>query len=90
MPAHPSAEGLCPLHADRRICHRGFRRIQGCRLFGYSPTASWSDEVLEKLDIDKSMLAKVYESPEITGYITEEAAKLTGLGGGHAGGWRRR
>ncbi|MGN1115458.1 MAG: xylulokinase [Candidatus Ornithomonoglobus sp.] len=39
----------------------------------------WSDEVLEKLDIDKSLLAEVYESPEITGCITEEAAKLTGV-----------
>lgn len=39
----------------------------------------WSDEVLEKLGIDKSLLAKVYESPEITGCITEETAKLTGL-----------
>ena len=34
------------------------------------PNRCWSGEVLEKLDIDKSMLAKVYESPEITGYIT--------------------
>ncbi len=42
----------------------------------------WSDEVLEKLDIDKKLLGKVYESPEITGYITEEAAKLTGLSAG--------
>ncbi len=42
----------------------------------------WSDEVLEKLDIDKSLLAKVYESPEVTGYITEEAAKLTGVPAG--------
>lgn len=39
----------------------------------------WSDEILEKLEIDKSFLAKVYESPEITGYITEEAARLTGV-----------
>lgn len=39
----------------------------------------WSDEVLEKLGIDKSLLAKVYESPEVTGVITEEASKLTGL-----------
>ena len=39
----------------------------------------WSDEVLAKLEIDKNLLGKVYESPEITGYITEEAAKLTGL-----------
>lgn len=43
---------------------------------------SWSDEVLEKLNIDKALLAKVYESPEITGYITEETAKLTGLSAG--------
>lgn len=46
------------------------------------PNRCWSDEVLEKLDIDKALLAKVYESVEITGYITEEAAKLTGLKAG--------
>ncbi len=39
----------------------------------------WSDEVLEKLEIDKALLGKVYESPEVTGYVHEEAAKLTGL-----------
>ena len=39
----------------------------------------WSDEVLEKLDIDKNLLAPVYESVEVTGYITETASKLTGL-----------
>lgn len=38
----------------------------------------WSDEVLEKLDIDKALLAKVYESPEVTGTVTKEAAALTG------------
>ncbi|MCR5203245.1 MAG: xylulokinase [Lachnospiraceae bacterium] len=43
------------------------------------PKRQWSDEVLEKLDIDKSMLAKVYESCEVTGTITEEAAAKTGL-----------
>lgn len=42
----------------------------------------WSDEILEKLDIDKSLLAKVYESPEVTGYITEEASKITGVPSG--------
>lgn len=42
----------------------------------------WSDEVLEKLDIDKAMLGKVYESPDITGYITEGIATLTGLKAG--------
>lgn len=40
---------------------------------------AWSDEVLEKLEIDKTLLGKVYESPEITGYITEDAVALTGL-----------
>lgn len=43
------------------------------------PNRCWSDEVLEKLDIDKSLLAKVYESPDVTGHITEEIAKITGL-----------
>ena len=46
------------------------------------PNRCWSDEVLEKLDIDKNLLGKVYESPDITGYVTEEAAALTGLAAG--------
>lgn len=43
------------------------------------PHRCWSDEVLEKLEIDKSMLAKVYESPEVTGTILPEIAEKTGL-----------
>ena len=43
------------------------------------PARQWSDEVLEKLCIDKAMLGTVYESCEITGYISEEGAKATGL-----------
>lgn len=39
----------------------------------------WSDEVFETLGIDKSLAPRLYESQEITGYITEKAAKLTGL-----------
>jgi len=39
----------------------------------------WSDEVLGKLEIDKSLLAKVYESPEITGFVSREAAEITNL-----------
>lgn len=46
------------------------------------PNRCWSDEVLEKLGIDKSLLAKVYESPEITGKITKQVAELTGLAEG--------
>ncbi|MDD3921585.1 MAG: FGGY-family carbohydrate kinase, partial [Eubacteriales bacterium] len=42
----------------------------------------WSKEVLDKLDIDPALLPKVYESPEITGCVTEEAAALTGLAAG--------
>lgn len=36
-------------------------------------------EVCEKLEIHMDMLAKVYESPEITGEISQRAAALTGL-----------
>ena len=36
----------------------------------------WSGEVLNKLGIKQDLLAKVYESPEVTGYITETAANL--------------
>ncbi len=39
----------------------------------------WSEEVLEKLEIDKNLLCKVYESPEVTGRVTAETAKMTGL-----------
>ncbi|MBQ2265516.1 MAG: xylulokinase [Oscillospiraceae bacterium] len=46
------------------------------------PKRQWSDEVLEKLEIDKSMLAKVYESPEVTGGLTAEAAARCGLKAG--------
>jgi xylulokinase len=38
--------------------------------------------VLEKLDIDENLLGKVYESPEITGTVTSEAAELCGLAAG--------
>jgi len=43
------------------------------------PRRCWSDEVLGKLQIDKTMLTRVYESPEVTGHISQSAAKLTGL-----------
>lgn len=46
------------------------------------PNRCWSDEVLGKLDIDKALLGKVYESPEITGVISRSAAELTGLKAG--------
>lgn len=46
------------------------------------PNRCWSDEILEKLEIDPALLGKIYESPEITGFVTEEAAKLTGLKAG--------
>ncbi|SHJ22341.1 FGGY family of carbohydrate kinases, N-terminal domain [Thermoclostridium caenicola] len=46
------------------------------------PNRKWSDEILEKLGIDKDMLGKVYESPEVTGRVTKKAAELTGLAEG--------
>ena len=35
--------------------------------------------MLKALEIDEEWLAKVYESPEITGTVTQEAAQATGL-----------
>ena len=46
------------------------------------PHRCWSDEVLEKLEIDRSLLATVYESPEVTGRVTAQAAAETGLAEG--------
>jgi xylulokinase len=42
----------------------------------------WSDEVLQKLQIDKSLLANVYESYVISGSISKKAAEKTGLAAG--------
>ena len=39
----------------------------------------WSDEVLEAVKIDKALLPKIYESAEVTGYLTKEAAEKCGL-----------
>ena len=43
------------------------------------PNRCWSDEVTSALKIDKSLLSKVYESPDVTGTISREAAEQTGL-----------
>lgn len=39
----------------------------------------WSDEVLERLGVEKQWLGELYESQEITGRISQKAAELTGL-----------
>jgi len=39
----------------------------------------WSDEILEKLDIDKALMPKIIESSDVAGYITAEVAAKTGL-----------
>ena len=43
---------------------------------------SWSKEVLDDLDIDINLLPQCFESVEITGYLTESAARLCGLKSG--------
>jgi xylulokinase len=40
---------------------------------------NWSSEVLEKLNIDRQLLAPIFESQVISSYISKEAASLTGL-----------
>lgn len=39
----------------------------------------WSDEILTKLDIDKNLMPKIYESYDRAGNITVEASTITGL-----------
>ena len=43
------------------------------------PNRKWSDIMIDALGIKKEYLAKVYESPEITGYINKETSEKTGL-----------
>jgi xylulokinase len=40
---------------------------------------TWSADILEKLAIDPALLPPTYEGTEVTGNISEEAARLTGL-----------
>ncbi|RMH50233.1 MAG: xylulokinase, partial [Bacteroidetes bacterium] len=45
-------------------------------------TRDWSDEVLEALEIPRAWLPPTHEGPEITGTISDEAARATGLAPG--------
>ncbi len=42
----------------------------------------WSEEILEKLDININLLGKMHESVEITGRVTQQASQQTGLAEG--------
>ena len=42
----------------------------------------WSQKMLAALDLTEDMLPKVYESPEVSGRISKDAAKATGLAEG--------
>jgi len=42
----------------------------------------WSDEVLSVLEIPREWMPKTFEGTEFTGFVTEEAASLTGLKAG--------
>jgi len=42
----------------------------------------WSPEILEELDISRDLLPEVYESPEVTGAVTDAVAERTGLPAG--------
>lgn len=46
------------------------------------PGRCWSEEVLSALEIDRALLPEMYESYEISGKVTSEAAALTGLKAG--------
>ncbi len=39
----------------------------------------WSSELLSKLELDRALLARCYESEEVTGTLTKEAAAALGL-----------
>src|SRR5258706_16346966 len=39
----------------------------------------WSDELLSALDIPRAWMPKTFEGTEFTGFVSEEAAALTGL-----------
>jgi xylulokinase len=45
-------------------------------------TRHWSEDMIERLKLDRDMLPAVYESSDVTGAVTEEAAAATGLQAG--------
>jgi len=46
------------------------------------PKRAWSAEVTDKLGVDRALLAKLYESQEVTGVTSAACAALTGLAAG--------
>ncbi len=50
----------------------------GTQLFDLS-RRDWSQEMLAALDIPAAMLPPTFEGPAITGWVSEDAARLTGL-----------
>ena len=50
----------------------------------------WSRELLDKLQLDPALLPPCYESPEVSGRVSDIGAEATGLKAGDAGGRRRR
>lgn len=44
----------------------------------------WSRPLLRKLELDESLLPEVYESEDVSGHLTEQAARLLGLSKGVA------
>jgi xylulokinase len=45
-------------------------------------TRRWSKEMLERLKLDSSLLARLHESADVTGTVTAAAAEATGLAAG--------
>ncbi len=43
------------------------------------PNRRWSSVMLDALNITEDMLGKVYESPDVTGEVTQKVADITGL-----------
>ncbi len=48
------------------------------------PRRRWSDEVLNRLEVDKSLLPDCFESPEVSAKVTREAAEAMGIPEGTA------
>ncbi len=53
----------------------------GTSLFNV-PKRRWSEVMLDRLELPREWMPRVYESPEVTGTISAQAAELTGLAAG--------
>ena len=86
---HSAAQGLCALHAHRRVRHRGLRRLRHAAA-GPCPAAAGARKSWRSWTSTPPSWPRCTSPPKSPAEITSRAAELTGLKAGTPRGGRRR